>query len=113
MNAKVEDPMGLETGIRIDMVRTVLDKAKGSINIHGRMTACTRSAISSDMEPDVECAIIDRDDCVASVVLSSHNGCFRINRQAMFSIIVEDVPNEISWDEISELQLRVIYHRLP
>ena len=23
MNAKVEDPMGLETGIRIDMVRTV------------------------------------------------------------------------------------------
>ena len=45
MNAKVEDPMGLETGIRIDMVRTVLDKAKGSINIHGRMTACTRSVL--------------------------------------------------------------------
>ena len=31
MNAKVEDPMGMETGIRIDMVRTVLDKTKGNI----------------------------------------------------------------------------------
>ena len=36
MNAKVEDPMGLEAGIRIDMVRTVLDKTKGNIIIHGR-----------------------------------------------------------------------------
>ena len=61
MNAKVEDPMGLETGIRIDMVRTVLDKTKGNIIIHGRMTACTRSVVSLDVEPDVECAIIDRD----------------------------------------------------
>lgn len=113
MNAKVEDPMGLETGIRIDMVRTVLDKTKGNIHIHGRMTACTRSAVSSDMEPDVECAIIDKDECVAAVVLSSHNGCFRINRQAIFTIHVEDVLSEISWEEICELQLRVIYHRLP
>ena len=53
MNAKVEDPMGLETGIRIDMVRTVLDKTKGNIIIHGRMTACTRSVVSPDVEPDV------------------------------------------------------------
>ena len=65
MNAKVEDPMGLETGIRIDMVRTVLDKTKGNIIIHGRMTACTRSVVSPDVEPDVECAIIDGDGCVA------------------------------------------------
>ena len=112
MNAIVEDPMGLETGIRIDMVRTVLDKTKGSINIHGRMIACTRSAISSDMEPDVECAIIDRDGCVAIVSLSRHNGCFWINRQAMFTILVEDVLSEISWEEISELQLRLVYHRV-
>ena len=86
MNAKVEDPMGLETGIRIDMVRTVLDKTKGNIIIHGRMTACTRSVVS----PDVD---------------------FWINRQAMFTIRVEDVPGAISWDDISELQLRLIYHR--
>ena len=118
MNAKVEDPMGLETGIRIDMVRTVLDKTKGNIIIHGRMTACTRSVVSLDVEPDVECAIIDRDGCVAIVSLSRHNGCFWINRQAMFTIRqamftirVEDVPGAISWDDISELQLRLIYHR--
>lgn len=111
MNAKVEDPMGLETGIRIDMVRTVLDKAKGNISIHGRMSSCTRSAISSDMEPDVECAIIDRDGCVALVCLSHHNGCFWINRQAMFGICIENVTDELSWDEISELQLRLVYHR--
>ena len=100
MNAKVEDPMGLETGIRIDMVRTVLDKTKGNIIIHGRMTACTRSVVSPDVEPDVECAIIDRDGCVAIVSLSHHNGCFWINRQAMFTIRVEDVPGAISWDDI-------------
>ena len=111
MNAKVEDPMGLETGIRIDMVRTVLDKTKGNIISHGRMTACTRSVVSPDVEPDVECAIIDRDGCVAIVSLSHHNGCFWINRQAMFTIRVEDVPGAISWDDISELQLRLIYHR--
>ena len=111
MNAKVEDPMGLETGIRIDMVRTVLDKTKGNIIIHGRMTACTRSVVSPDVEPDVECAIIDKDGCVAIVSLSYHNGCFWINRQAMFTIRVEDVPGAISWDDISELQLRLIYHR--
>ena len=105
MNAKVEDPMGLEAGIRIDMVRTVLDKTKGNIIIHGRMTACTRSVVSPDVEPDVECA------CVAIVSLSRHNGCFWINRQAMFTIRVEDVPGAISWDDISELQLRLIYHR--
>ena len=91
MNAKVEDPMGLETGIRIDMVRTVLDKTKGNIIIHGRMTACTRSVVSPDVEPDVECAIIDRENCIAVVSLSHHNGCFWINRQAMFTIRVEDV----------------------
>ena len=112
MNAKVEDPMGLETGIRIDMVRTVLDKTKGNIIINGRMIACTRSVISPDVEPDVECAIIDRDGCVAIVSLSRHNGCFWINRQAMFTILVEDVLSEISWEEISELQLRLIYHRV-
>ena len=111
MNAKVEDPMGLETGIRIDMVRTVLDKTKGNIIIHGRMTACTRSVVSPDVEPDVECAIIDGDGCVAIVSLSHHNGCFWINRQAMFTIRLEDVPGAISWDDISELQLRLIYHR--
>ena len=112
MNAKVEDPMGLETGIRIDMVRTVLDKTKGNIIIHGRMIACTRSVISPDVEPDVECAIIDRDGCVAIVSLSKHSGCFWINRQAMFTICVEDVPGDIAWDDISELQLRLIYHRI-
>ena len=111
MNAKVEDPMGMETGIRIDMVRTVLDKTKGNIIIHGRMTACTRSVVSPDVEPDVECAIIDRDGCIAVVSLSHHNGCFWINRQALFTIRVEDVPGAISWDDISELQLRLIYHR--
>ena len=111
MNAKVEDPMGLETGIRIDMVRTVLDKVKGSIRIHGRMTACTRSAVSFDMEPDVECAIIDRERCIAAVSLSSHHGCFWINRQALFTVRIDELPDEISWDEIEELQLRVVYHR--
>jgi hypothetical protein len=29
----------------------------------------------------------------------------------MFTIRVEDVPGAISWDDISELQLRLIYHR--
>ena len=67
--------------------------------------------VSPDVEPDVECAIIDRDGCVAIVSLSHHNGCFGINRQAMFTIRVEDVPGAISWDDISELQLRLIYHR--
>jgi hypothetical protein len=29
----------------------------------------------------------------------------------MFTVRVEDVPCAISWDDISELQLRLIYHR--
>ena len=53
-----------------------------------------------------------RDDAQDPDVLSRHNGCFWINRQAMFTILVEDVLSEISWEEISELQLRLVYHRV-
>ena len=79
MNAVIEDPMGLESGIRIDMVKTVTDRKAGRITIRGRMTACR------------------------------HNGCFWTNRQALWSIEIEDVDERISWDEISMLHLRLIY----
>ena len=39
MNAVIEDPMGLESGIRIDMVKTVTDRKAGRITIRGRRQA--------------------------------------------------------------------------
>ena len=53
MNAVIEDPMGLESGIRIDMVKTVTDRKAGRITIRGRMTACTKSPAVPDIEPEM------------------------------------------------------------
>ena len=109
MNAVIEDPMGLESGIRIDMVKTVTDRKAGRITIRGRMTACTKSPAVPDIEPEIECAIIDENESIAQIPLSRLNGCFWTNRQALWSIEIEDVDERISWDEISMLHLRLIY----
>ena len=109
MNAVIEDPMGLESGIRIDMVKTVTDRKAGRITIRGRMTACTKSPAVPDIEPEIECAIIDENDAIAEIALSRHNGCFWTNRQALWSIEIEDVDERIPWEEISMLHLRLIY----
>jgi hypothetical protein len=109
MNAVIEDPMGLETGVRIDMVKTVMDRKEDRIVIHGRMAACTRAPALQDVEPEVECAIMDENGSVAGIALSRHNGCFWTNRQALWSIEIEDVDENILWDEISMLHLRLIY----
>ena len=109
MNAVIEDPMGLESGIRIDMVKTVTDRKGGRITIRGRMTACTKSPAVPDIEPEIECAIIDSNEAIAEIALSRHNGCFWTNRQALWSIEIEDIDMKIPWEEISMLHLRLIY----
>ena len=109
MNAVIEDPMGLETGVRIDMVRTVMDRKEDRIVIHGRMAACTRAPALPDVEPEVECAIMDENGSVAGIALSRHNGCFWMHRQALWSIDIEEIRSKIPWEEISMLQLRLIY----
>ena len=109
MNAVIEDPMGLESGIRIDMVKTVTDRKTGRITIRGRMTACTKSPAVPDIEPEIECAIIDENEAIAEIALSRHNGCFWTNRQALWSIEIEDVDERIPWEDISMLHLRLLY----
>ena len=109
MNAVIEDPMGLESGVRIDMVKTVMDRKEDRIVIHGRMAACTRAPALPDVEPEVECAIRDENGSVAGIALSRHNGCFWMNRQALWSIDIEEIRSKIPWEEISMLQLRLIY----
>ena len=113
MNAVIEDPMGLESGIRIDMVKTVTDRKAGRILIRGRMTACTKSPAVPDIEPEIECAIecaiIDFNEAIADIALSRHNGCFWTNRQALWTIEIDDVDAKIPWEEMSMLHLRLIY----
>ena len=113
MNAVIEDPMGLETGVRIDMVKTVMDRKEDRIVIHGRMAACTRAPALPDVEPEVECAIMDENGSVAGIALSRHNGCFWMNRQALWSIEIEEIRSRIPWEKISMLQLRLIYCNVP
>ena len=109
MNAVIEDPMGLESGVRIDMVKTVMERKEDRIVIHGRMIACTRAPALPDVEPEVECAIMDENGSVAGIALSRHNGCFWMNRQALWSIDIPEIRSKIPWEEISMLQLRLIY----
>lgn len=109
MNAVIEDPLGLESGVRIDMVKTVTDRKEDRIVIHGRMAACTRAPALPDVEPEVECAIMDENGSVAGIALSRHNGCFWMNRQALWSIDIEEIRSKIPWEKISMLQLRLIY----
>jgi hypothetical protein len=101
--------MGLESGVRIDMVKTMTDRKEDRIVIHGRMAACTRAPALPDVEPEVECAIMDENGSVAGIALSRHNGCFWMNRQALWSIDIEEIRSKIPWEEISMLQLRLIY----
>ena len=109
MNAVIEDPLGLESGVRIDMVKTMTDRKEDRIVIHGRMAACTRAPALPDVEPEVECAIMDENGSVAGIALSRHNGCFWMNRQALWSIDIEKIRSKIPWEKISMLQLRLIY----
>jgi hypothetical protein len=85
------------------------DRKEDRIVIHGRMAACTRAPALPDVEPEVECAIMDENGSVAGIALSRHNGCFWMNRQALWSIDIEEIRSKIPWEEISMLQLRLIY----
>lgn len=68
INTTIYDPLGLDTGIKITNVRSVLDKEGDRIIITGRMTS--DRIIGLDVEPDLQCEVFNQKDQICLPVQS-------------------------------------------
>lgn len=109
-NATVHDPLGIDTGIKISNLRSVLDRKGDRIVITGRMTG--DRIVGIDVEPDLQCDIINQQDQICMSVCSTHQGVFAITRKVTFTVQVEEVSRYIEWDDIARISLYVIFRRL-
>lgn len=109
INTTIYDPLGLDTGIKVTNVRSVLDKEGDRIIITGRMTS--DRIIGLDVEPDLQCDVFNQKDQICLSACSVHQGVFAVTRKVSFTIQVEEVSRYIEWDDIAKINLYVIFQR--
>ena len=103
----IQDPLGLETGIKITNVRSVLDRDCDRILISGRMYS--DRIVGLDIEPDLQCEIVNAKDQICLSVCSVHQGVFSVTRNVMFTLLIEEVSRSIDWEDIERINLYAIF----
>ena len=107
-NTIIQDPLGLNTGIKVTNVRSVLDRDEDSIMICGRMSG--DRIVGLDSEPDLQCDIVNQKDQICLSACSVHQGVFAVTRKVTFTLQIRSVSKYIDWDDIARLELYVIFH---
>ena len=107
-HTSIDDPLGLDSGIRVTNVRCVLDRDNDRILISGRMSG--NRILGLDIEPDLQCDILKNDQVCLSAC-SVHQGVFAITRRVTFTTKIEAVSERVAWNEINEIFLYVIFRR--
>lgn len=105
----IHDPLGLNSGIKVTNVRSVLDREGDRIMITGRMTS--DRIIGIDIEPELQCDVFNQKDQVCLSACSVHQGVFAVTRKVTFSIQVEEVSRYMKWDDIERISLYVIFRK--
>lgn len=108
-NPIVFAPLGLCTGIKVTNVRSVLDREGDRIMITGRMAS--DRVVGLDVEPDLQCDALNREDEICLASCSVHQGVFAVTKKVTFMIRVEEVSSYIEWDDIEKISLYVIIRR--
>ena len=93
-NIIVEDPLGAGTGIAILDVCPYIEEGSDRIRIYGRMEAAEGRMIPL-AEPEVLCRLTDSHERILYFTCSVHMGCFRINRNAVFSIEIPEISTKL------------------
>lgn len=107
-NTIIDDPLGLDSGIKVTKVRCVLDRDRDRIMITGRMSG--DRIVGLDLEPDIQCDIINKKDQICLSACSVHQGVFAVTRKVTFTVQIEEVSRVIGdWDEIDRIKLYVIF----
>ena len=105
----IHDPLGLITGIKVTNVRSVMDRERDCILIQGRMSG--DHVVGSELEPDVQCDIVNRDEQICLSASSVHQGVYSVTKKVTFTLQIEEVSRDINWDDITRLDLYVIFRK--
>ena len=106
----IDDPLGIDSVIRIKNVRCLLDRDGDRIMITGRMSG-DRIAGLFNAEPDIQCEIVDQKDQICLSACSVHDGIFSYSGRAAFTVLIESVSRSVAWDSIETIRLYLIYRR--
>lgn len=109
LNTIIHDPLGLDTGIKITHVRSLLDRDGDKIMIYGRMSG--DRVVGLDVEPDLQCDIINQKGQICMSACSDHHGVFGVTKRVTFKVQIESVSKYMDWDDISKISLYVIFRR--
>ena len=106
----IHDSLGCDTGIKVTNVRSVLDKERDSIFISGRMSG--DHVVGPDLEPDLQCDIVNKEDQICCSAVSTHQGVYSVTKRVTFTLQVDAVSESIRWDDIARINLYVIFRRI-
>lgn len=109
--ASIKDELGLETGIAIDKFHAWADRKNDCINITGRMSCPIRPYTDEMFEPEVLVDLMDSEDHIRIISTSCHKGYLSKSHDVSFSIHLQHISRYVSWDEIKEFYVRIIYVR--
>ena len=111
MELKIIDMLGVESGIQISNVKSLIEQGNNRIIIRGTMTADTK-LILHGVEPEIMCDIFDVYGRIIMCKEGVHHGLISVSRRTTFEVDIRDIDSEISWDDISEIQLSVIFNNI-
>lgn len=106
----IKDPDGMETGIKITNVSSVLNKDGDRIEISGRMSGIP--VVGPGFEPDIECELLNHEAQICHSATSVHQGVYYVTKQVTFTLKIEDISQSIGWDNLGEINLYVIFRRI-
>lgn len=105
----IHDPLGLESGIKISGVRSSLDREHDCILIIGHLSG--DRMIGPDLEPDLQCDVINKNEQICISGTSNHQGVYSVTKKVTFTLKIEAVSQSIDWNDIAKISLYVIFRK--
>lgn len=103
----IHDPLGLDSGIKVSSVRSSLDRERDCILIRGHLSGS--HMVGPDLEPDLQCDVINKKDQICLSGSSTHQGVYSVTKKVTFTLKIEAVSQSIDWDDIERISLYVIF----
>ena len=105
----IHDPLGLDSGIKVSSVRSSLDRNRDCILIRGHLSG--DRMVGPDLEPDLQCDVINKKDQICLSGSSTHQGVYSVTKKVTFTLKIEAVSQSIDWDDIAKISLYVIFRK--
>lgn len=108
MELKIIDMLGVESGIQIGNVNSLIEQGNNRVIIRGIMSANNKMLLYG-VEPEIMCDVLDNCGRIIMCKEGIHHGLISISGKATFEVDIREIDSEVSWDDISEIQLSVIF----